>query len=121
MLSKVMASSGYYHTLGHLKEPFTLASQLAVSRIKQLFCQRQDREDCDWEGRGGTDNVAKHCCCQGIGGSLAILGKRVPAIKSFLKLIIKPKVGKQAQPKNEHNELTTLFGLIIIIIASSHF
>lgn len=47
-------------------------------------------------------------------GHSAILGQRVAAIKSFLKLIIKPKVGKhfriRAQLKNEHNELTTLLG-----------
>lgn len=51
---------------------------------------------------------------RGGGRQSAILGQRVAAIKSFLKLIIKPKVGKhfrrKAQPKNEHNELTTLLG-----------
>lgn len=57
----------------------------------------------------------KHANQAGEGGrQSAILGQRVAAIKSFLKLIIKPKVGKhfrrKAQPKNEHNELTTLLG-----------
>lgn len=52
----------------------------------------------------------------------AILGQRVAAIKSFLKLIIKLKVGKhfrrKAQPKNEHNELTTLLGTSALATAS---
>lgn len=119
----------------HLKRPFegdfangstsnqsescTLASQLAVSRISQLSKD---------SGRGGgmsrqTVLVTHTQICVSVvakgsewGGGVhsAILGQRVAAIKSFLKLIIKPKVGKhfrrRAQPKNEHNELTTLLG-----------
>lgn len=98
-------------------ESCTLASQLAVSRISQLSKD---------SGRGGgvrreTVLVTHTQICLSVvakgsewGGHSAILGQRVAAIKSFLKLIIKPKVGKhfrrRAQPKNEHNELTTLLG-----------
>lgn len=95
-----------------------MASQLAVSRISQLSKD---------SGRGGGVRretvLVTHThksAYQSLpregngGGHSAILGQRVAAIKSFLKLIIKPKVGKhfrrRAQPKNEHNELTTLLG-----------
>lgn len=96
-------------------ESCTLASQLAVSRISQLS---KDSE------RGGgmsrqTVLVTHTQICVSVVAMVSewgggILGQRVAAIKSFLKLIIKPKVGKhfrrRAQPKNEHNELTSLLG-----------
>lgn len=85
----------------------------------------QPAEQGQWKGRGvsrQTVLVTHTQICVSVvakgsgwgGGHSAILGQRVAAIKSFLKLIIKPKVGKhfrrRAQPKNEHNELTTLLG-----------
>lgn len=85
----------------------------------------QPAEQGQWKGRWGEERESSghthtnlrisRCQGKGMGGGhSAILGQRVAAIKSFLKLIIKPKVGKhfrrREQPKNEHNELTTLLG-----------